>query len=1314
MAKINIACPKCKAVFKVDEIHIGKKGRCEKCGERFIISVPEESKKTTSSDVQAKVKVTQPAQPKTAQPVEATVRQDTSPGYAETIPTPKAKKAGDDISATIAAPTQKDTAEIQREEQDVPAEWEEGQTILDLYEVKKVHTGGGMGLVYRVHHKNWNMDLAVKSPRADYFKTEEQKQNFIKECETWINLGLHPNIVSCHYVRTLGGIPRVFAEYVEGGSLKDWIENKKLYEGGKEETFKRIIDIAIQFVWGLHYAHEQGLIHQDVKPANLMMTKEVEAKVTDFGLAKARSVAGEVMVVGSQQSILVSSGGMTPAYCSPEQANKQSLSRKTDIWSWGLSVLEMFAGEVFWRAGQAAPEALESFIEMGTEDKSIPKMPDGLIELLKQCFQYNPDDRPNDMAEVALRLKEVYKEKVEQEYLRPEPKPAELLADGLNNKAVSMLDLGKKEEAEKLYNEALEKDPHHPSAIYNRGLLLWRSGRMADVELVRQLEDVHRTGEENWFDKYLLGLVHLERGDCDSAIEILKGLEVADETQQDVATAFLVAQKLLSKSRKSIATMRGHTNLITSVCMTFDGQFMVSGSYDSTIKIWRISDGECIRTVNVGGQIDCMSLSPNGEYALVALSTGLLEYWDLNKEQRKMVYGQAVSPARLGDLPRILSISADFNSLIAISGSAYIYDRTARIWDLRSGKCLQTFAGMPQEVSAVWISPDGRNCLIGSGRTIILLDTKSGKLLQKFDGHEGRVDWLCVTQDQRYILSACADRTLKLWELSTGLCLRTLKGHTNFVSCAAIAPDGRCAVSSDYEGKMKLWEMTTGRCLRTFEAAVIDTDRERWWRVITLCIHNNSYAVSTSPDFTLKVWNLNWNFTAPSVLCRVSSTKETSVIEQKYQKALSQAKSAINNGDVVACADFVRQARALPGCLRTPEVMNEWANLYLYLPRKRLTGAWQVKLLKGHNRAITSICTGNDSRWCFSGSEDGEIKQWDIVNGCCLKTLLGHKDRVSSLCLSKDYRLLLSGSADWTIKLWDVHTGKCLNSFRQHNGAVTAARLLNDSSYIISGSADTLGVVKLYKVSNGQCLRTFGTASGMGYVGAIDISIDESRFICGWTDGHIDFYDITSGGCIKSIRDEYPITIESVQLSPDERHILSAGYGKAFDLYDISTNGCQRTLQGHSDNVRAACFSPDGKCIFSISDDHTIKVWDIHTEQYLHTLLSHDAAVTSIAISPNNRYLLSGGADNALKVWELDWDLECVQPSDWDRDAKCYLDAFLKLHCPYDSEGFNGVGKPVWDDEDFKKLVTELQYRGYGWLRPEGVRKKLEEMTANW
>ncbi len=195
--------------------------------------------------------------------------------------------------------------------------WQPGTLLLGLYEVQGVIGEGGMGTVYKVHHRGWDLDLAVKSPRPQILARAGSVENFEREAETWVKLGLHPHVVSCYYVRRLDGVPRVFAEYVSGGSLEEWIRGRQgergpLFQGSPAENLERIFDIAIQFAWGLQHAHEHGVIHQDVKPQNVMMTADGLAKVTDFGLARAVPAAGE--------GFLVSAGGMTPAYCSPEQA----------------------------------------------------------------------------------------------------------------------------------------------------------------------------------------------------------------------------------------------------------------------------------------------------------------------------------------------------------------------------------------------------------------------------------------------------------------------------------------------------------------------------------------------------------------------------------------------------------------------------------------------------------------------------------------------------------------------------------------------------------------------------------------------------------------------------------------------------------------------------------------------------------------------------------------------------------------------------------------------------------------------------------
>jgi serine/threonine protein kinase len=445
-------------------------------------------------------------------------------------------------------------------ENQVPAEWKVGDVILDLYEIKDIHEGGGMGLVYRVHHRGWHMDLAVKSPRAEFFRTERQKENFIHECETWISLGLHPHVASCFYVRNLGNIPRIFAEYVEGGTLKDWIETGKLYEGGPEGALKRILDIAIQIAWGLQFAHERGLIHQDVKPANILMTPNGTAKVTDFGLTNARATAGESPASGGQRSILASSGGMTPAYCSPEQAENYAkrasgvttdslakLTRRTDIWSWAVVALELFIGEVCWQSGAAAPVVLDQYQELKRD--GLPEIPADLHKLLSECFRTDPDLRPRGFSDVAGRLLQIYLSVTGENYWRQHPAVAELMADGLNNRAVSLLDLGKHAEAEALLNETLQKHPGHPQATYNLGLIRWRAARGTDADLLAALKQAQQNHPNDATVFRLLGLVHLERGDMSgaaSALESAKGFgaaAVVDSSLHDARRLLPVAPR---------------------------------------------------------------------------------------------------------------------------------------------------------------------------------------------------------------------------------------------------------------------------------------------------------------------------------------------------------------------------------------------------------------------------------------------------------------------------------------------------------------------------------------------------------------------------------------------------------------------------------------------------------------------------------------------------------------------------------------------------------------------------------------------------
>jgi WD40 repeat protein/serine/threonine protein kinase len=1216
-------------------------------------------------------------------------------------------------------------------EDEVPPIWNPDDVILDLYEVKEVHGGGGMGLVYRVHHRGWNMDLAVKSPRPEYFTTENQKQNFESECETWIDLGLHPHIVSCYYVRRLGGIPRIFAEYVEGGSLKEWIGDRRLYEGGPEEALKRILDIAIQFAWGLHYAHEKGLIHQDVKPANVMMMPEGLAKVADFGLAKARGAAGELAAAGLQQSILVSFGGMTPAYCSPEQANGQPLSRKTDIWSWAVSLLEMFTGEVTWMAGQIAGEALSYYGDVGPEDSSIPRMPAGLVDLLKRCLRNNPEDRPTNFEEIATELRRLHQEVTGQEYPREEPKAADLLADGLNNKALTMLDLGKNEETLRLFEEAITAEPHHPEATFNRGMMRWRSAAITDLALVQELEEVRTSHRERWIDEYLLGLVHIERGDAESAVAVLEDAVRQVPGDDQIESALVRARAGLAQWPRCVRRLRGFWGAVASVCFSPDGRLALSGHKGGTIQLWDVARERCLWT------------SP---------PQSVLTGCELQPPERQEWHTKCVT-----------SIHFSPDGRCALSGSE---DQTLRLWDVETGRCIRTFVGHTETVRSVSFSPDGRRTLSGSwDKTVRLWDVGTGRCVRAFEGHTEAVGSVCFSPDGQFVLSGSWDKTARLWDVGTGRCVRMFEGHTGAVGSVCFSPDGQRVLSGSGDKTLRAWDAGTGRCVRMLEGhtgGVLSFSRDGLWalsgsgRGTTLqlwdiragrCVRTigghtgGVMAVSFSPDGVwaavgsgsselakLHVWAVTSDSRRESfAIARPVGVSQAVAAQLQADAHLAQAEHLLEAHRFPAALEQLRTARGIRGYQRTPRLLAVWRAVAPCARRPRLLGAWHKRAFVGHTDLIYSVGFSPDGRWAISGSLDKTLRLWDVRTGRCVRGFEGHTAGVCSVSFSPDGRWAISGSLDMMLRLWDVQTGHCVQTFDGHTEGVYSVCFSPDARWAISGSGDH--TLRLWDILSGRCVRTFEGHPFDGHtskVTSVCFSPDGRWILSGGVGAQLLLWDVETGHFIRDF-EGHTVEVFSVCFTPDGRHALSGSTAPTLCQWDIESGRCIRAFDKPTEIAWSVCITPDGRWALS-GREETLCMWDVGTGHCLRTFQGHTARITSVCCSFDGQLALSGSMDKTLRLWEFDWDLEVPEPSDWDDGARPYLENFLCLHTPYAAtlpdggkaseaqicEALTRRGKPAWNEEDFKLLLRTLSWAGYGWLRPEGVHKKLEGLSESW
>jgi WD40 repeat protein/serine/threonine protein kinase len=1200
----------------------------------------------------------------------------------------------------------------------VPSVWKVADIILDRYEVKQVFTGGGMGLVYRVHHRDWNIELAVKSPRPEFFQSQHQIENFEREADTWVNLGLHPHIVSCYYVRRLGGIPRLFAEFLDGGSLADWIRTRKLYEGGPDKTLERILDIALQFALGLCYAHEQGLVHRDVKPGNVLMNTEGAVKVTDFGLAKARALTGET-TNSTGESILISSGGMTPAYCSPEQADGKPLSSKTDIWSWAISVFEMFFGEPPCRyGGRLAPEVFESYLRSDPEDQTLPPMPASLIQLLRGCFQSVPSERPANFTAIIADLKNAYLDVTGIAYSREQPMPVEMLADGLNNQALSLIDLGRQKEGERVMAEGLRKHPGHIQLTYNYGLVLWRSARLTDAVLLTQLEEAHKTHPEDGVAAYYMGLVHLERLDVESAIEKLEEAMIFDG-HVAIRETLKRARSMLPSAARCLRTVTDN-HFVNACCVSTDNRFALSGGDAKTLCLWELATGRVVRTFYGHDYwIKSVCFSKDNRWALSGSCDKTLRLWEV-------ATGDCVRIFK-GHTGIVTSVYLSNDAQWALSAS---HDTTLRLWEVSTGRCVRTFEGHPGAVISVCLTRNERWALSGGAMSSLCLwDVRTERCVREFEGVDSNVWAVSFAVGDRYAIAGHVDGELTLWEVATGRRVRTFQGHTGPVTSVAVSPTASIALSGSDDGTVRVWEVGTGRCLRTFAEHGIP-----WRRHVTsVCLAPDGVrALSGGEDQVTRVWQLGAlsdatrQLPAPTILCKVESAKETRRSKEQFDQLLTNAQTAMAAGRYAAALPLIREARSFPGRRFASKALDLWNLAGRHATRQAFQAAWCVAVLKGHTNLITSAYLDGVGKYALSGSYDTTLRLWEASTGQCIRTFNGHAEAVTAGVISSDGCRILSGSYDETIRLWDATTGECLQIFESpKDGAgrkgVTCVYLSEDGRWALSGGLDS--TVRLWEVSTGRCVRTL--TGHTWQVNSVLLGGGAKWALSASHDGTVRLWDVSAGQCTKVFQ-RHGQLVNSVAKSLNEEWAVSTSADRTVRLWHIATGTCLRIFTGHTNFVTTAVLGWDWRWIISGSWDKTIRIWETETGNCIRVLEGHEGTIDSVCMSANGRWVISASRDQTLRLWELDWEFEPHETVDWDEDARSLLANFLTRHTPYaallpkdreptDEEirrALTREGKPVWAEGDFCNLIDMLACAGYGWLRPEGVRRELASELA--
>lgn len=264
-----------------------------------------------------------------------------------------------------------------------------GKRLDGRYEIKEIIGVGGMAVVYKAYDNQENRIVAVKILKEEFISNEEFVRRFKNESKAIAMLS-HPNIVKVYDVSFGDLIQYIVMEYIDGITLKEYIE----HEGSLR--WKDAVHFTIQILKGLQHAHDKGIVHRDVKPQNIMVLPDGTIKVTDFGIAR---------FARSEQRTITDKAIGSVHYISPEQARGERTDEKTDIYSVGVILYEMLTGQLPFQAESAVSVAimqLQREPQLPTEiNGSIPL---GLEQITMHAMQKTPERRYQSAAEMLCDL----------------------------------------------------------------------------------------------------------------------------------------------------------------------------------------------------------------------------------------------------------------------------------------------------------------------------------------------------------------------------------------------------------------------------------------------------------------------------------------------------------------------------------------------------------------------------------------------------------------------------------------------------------------------------------------------------------------------------------------------------------------------------------------------------------------------------------------------------------------------------------------------------------------------------------------------
>ncbi len=266
-----------------------------------------------------------------------------------------------------------------------------GKRLDGRYEIREIIGVGGMAVVYKAYDNIDDRIVAIKILKDEYLANEEFKRRFKNESKAIAVLS-HPNIVRVYNVSFGDRLQYIVMEYVDGITLKEYIEQQHIID------WKEAVHFTGQILAALQHAHDKGIVHQDIKPQNIMLLHDGTIKVADFGIARFSRTDNDTTSDNAIGSV---------HYISPEQARGEMTDDKADIYSVGVVLYEMTTGQLPFQSDSAVSVALMQLQNEPLRPRElVPTLPLGLEQIIMRAMQKNPLDRYRSAAEMLMDINE--------------------------------------------------------------------------------------------------------------------------------------------------------------------------------------------------------------------------------------------------------------------------------------------------------------------------------------------------------------------------------------------------------------------------------------------------------------------------------------------------------------------------------------------------------------------------------------------------------------------------------------------------------------------------------------------------------------------------------------------------------------------------------------------------------------------------------------------------------------------------------------------------------------------------------------------